>query len=285
MAPHNRGACFLWYRFFVHEYKDKNRMSKKGITGSTLKIIAVITMIIDHIGASVLELTLRDRGLLGFVARGLGGIRSLEGVNRVLVISWWVMRMIIGRVAFPIFCYLLVEGFLYTKSVRKYAGRLFLFAVISEVPFDLGIFQTAWYPQYQNVFFTLLTGLLCMQGFAWLDKKRNERTVFLIYVGKAAVLLAGMAAAWFFKTDYGAGGVIFILCLYIFRTNKALQLGIGCVVSMVVDEVMAPLAFLPVLFYRGERGLKLKYFFYAIYPIHLFLLYWICVILGLVKTS
>lgn len=260
-------------------------MSKNGITGSTLKIIAVITMIIDHIGASVLELVLRDRRLLGFVGRGLEGIRSLEGVNQMLVILWWVMRMLIGRVAFPIFCYLLVEGFLYTKSVKKYAGRLFLFAVISEVPFDLGIFQTAWNPRYQNVFFTLLIGLLCMQGFAWLEKRENYKTAILVNIAKAAVLLTGMAAGWFFKTDYGAGGVIFIVCLYIFRKNKVLQLGAGCVVSMIVDAATAPLAFLLIAFYRGERGLKLKYFFYAVYPLHLFLLYWICVISGLVKTS
>lgn len=80
----------------------------------------------------------------------------------------------IGRVAFPIFCFLLVEGFLHTKNVWKYAGRLALFALVSEIPFDLA-FQGEWlFMGYQNIFFTLLVGLLVMIAFQTAEEKLRQ---------------------------------------------------------------------------------------------------------------
>lgn len=268
-------------------------MYYRGIKGSTLKGIAIFSMITDHIGASIVQLILQERNILPFAALGIEGIRALGGADQKLALLWWVMRKIIGRIAFPIFCYLLVEGFLHTKNVRKYALRLFAFALISEIPYDLGTFRTWYTPVHQNVFFTLLLGLLCMQGISVIEQweyrhEISKKAYFVLtgILGKAAVLGAGMGCAYLLRTDYGAGGVAFILCLYFFRNQRALQLTAGCVSSMfLLKEPAAPLAFLFIAAYNGERGRKSKYFFYVIYPLHLFLLYWICVFLKLVKTA
>lgn len=268
-------------------------MNKFAIKGSTLKMIAAVTMIIDHIGASVLQLLMTQRGILGIAALGIESILTLEGVNRNLAITWWIMRMIIGRIAFPIYCYLLVEGFLHTRNVLKYVMRLLVFAIVSEIPFNLALFQKISEPRYQNVFFTLLLGLIGMWGIAYIEKivhnkkdnqKFSEQLCFgLMLIGTLVVLIVTLGTAELLKTDYGAAGVFFVLCLYFFRKQKTLQMAVGCVGSLfILEELTAPLAFLFVAFYQGERGLKLKYFFYCLYPLHLILLYGVCILMGIV---
>ena len=252
-------------------------MGSYSIKGSTLKIIAVITMIIDHIGACVIQRMLINGGVMTVVASGIKGILNLEGDMRALAILWWVMRMIIGRIAFPIYCFLLVEGFVHTGSVGKYALRLLIFAIISEVPFDLAISGQTINWLYQNVFFTLLISLLSMWGMSYVDKKMNGNIVAKIFV-----TLAGMITAGVLNTDYGASGVACVLLLYISAYNRFMQNIIGAFMSVLfLGEWAAPLSFAFIGGYRGERGLDLKYFFYIIYPLHLIILYGICIMLGL----
>ena len=115
----------------------------RGISGSTLKLIAIITMLIDHTGATVILAITRHPAIIADPAR-LALWRQVYSISRD-----------IGRLAFPIFCFLLVEGFLHTHDIRKYAQRLFLFALVSEIPFDIAL-KTGWYdPGKQNVYFTL----------------------------------------------------------------------------------------------------------------------------------
>lgn len=125
-------------------------IAKSGISGSTLKLIAIFTMLIDHIAATV---------ILQMINNGIGG--------QTLIDIYWVMRSI-GRMAFPVFCFLLVEGFKYTHSREKYAARMFIFALISEIPFDLAINNTVLEFKSNNVFFTLLLGLLAITVLDWL---------------------------------------------------------------------------------------------------------------------
>ena len=122
-------------------------MERKGLSGSALKMIAIATMLIDHIAATVI-------------------IRVLKfgGYNDSLYQLYRVMRNI-GRIAFPIFCFLLVEGFMHTRDREKYALRLGCFAAISEIPFDLAFNGKILEVGYQNVFFTLLLGLLTMMAY------------------------------------------------------------------------------------------------------------------------
>jgi hypothetical protein len=141
---------------------------RRGISGSTIKIIAVVTMMIDHIAASLLTRLL--------IARGIYSLYGMSDRNAIM--SWWaengtlydtvmVMREI-GRLGFPIFCFLLVEGFQKTRNVRKYLFRLGMFALISEIPFDLAFSARVLEFQYQNVYFTLFIGILALYAIDWL---------------------------------------------------------------------------------------------------------------------
>jgi hypothetical protein len=220
-----------------------NTTQKKGLSGSTLKLIAIITMLIDHIGAAILE-------------------QMPEFFTDSTL--FWIDRSLrfIGRIAFPIFCFLLVEGFLRTSNVKKYALRLFLFALISEVPFDLAFKRSFFDMSGQNVFFTLLIGLLTLIAI-----KHFETNKVLTLVS----IFIGILAAQLLSTDYAGFGVIFILLLYLFRNNLKLR-NVVCSIA-ILWEITAPLAFIPISLYNGERGFKMKYFFYVFYPAHLLLLY------------
>lgn len=220
------------------------------LPGSTLKIIAVIAMAIDHFAASIIY-----HGIL-LPAAPISPDTTIWTIYQI----YEVMRFI-GRIAFPIFCFLLVEGFLYTSNKRKYAVRLFLFALVSEFPFDLAIFDTFITWEYQNVYFTLCIGLLTI----WLMDivKSNSIAIPLQMV----IVFAGCLLAYALHTDYDYKGILLIAILYVFHNNRSLMTAAG-IVSL-LWEAPACLAFIPINMYNGKRGLSLKYFFYLFYPVHL----------------
>lgn len=239
---------------------------QKGIPGSTLKIIAIVTMFIDHAAAIVLERYIP-------VAPQTANAAALN-------ILYYVMRGI-GRLAFPIFCFLLVEGFFYTRSRLKYAIRLLIFSIISEVPFDLAVYKKIFDFSYQNVFFTLLIGFLTIWALDTVKRKEFKRVVNF---GLTFVIMAcGMAAAYFLFTDYSFAGVLAIVVMYSLHERKTEAVLWGCILLTVYSafEVFALIDTVLVKMYNGKRGLKLKYFFYAFYPAHLLLLYLTAVLLGL----
>ena len=219
-----------------------------GISGSTLKLIAIITMFIDHLGATVLRTVLGCQSVLE---------------DPILRNTWgniYNLSRDIGRLAFPIFCFLIVEGFLHTKNVKKYAG------LISELPFDLALKGSWYYPEKQNVYFTLLIGLLVIAGIARITKN-GTKNMFLSLLP----LAAGMYLAFWIDTDYSYKGVFLIAVLYLLRYTRLYQcIGGAAAVSW---ELPAPLAFIPVYLYNGKRGRQMKYFFYWFYPVHLLLLH------------
>lgn len=238
---------------------------KKGLSGSTIKIIAIVAMLIDHIGAVIVERMILNNSKGGFIAHD--GFYQLDMVLRS-----------IGRIGFPIFCFLLVEGFLHTGNVKKYALRLGIFALISEIPFDLAFSGRVFFLGYQNVFFTLFIGLLVMIAFRAVEQNEKLRTA-VKYLLDVLAFAAGVGLAIWLKTDYNGIGVACIMAIYVFRRNRIWQLIAGCAVFL--WEIPAPLAFLPIAFYNGERGLKMKYFFYIFYPAHLLVLYLIAWSMGL----
>lgn len=147
----------------------------KGISGSTLKLIAIFTMLIDHTAATILDNTLMKNGMSTLDYSNTQAIQQFYQDNGLLISIDQIMRMI-GRVAFPIFCFLLVEGMVHTRNKWKYAMRLAIFALVSEIPFDLAFYAKPFYWGYQNVYFTLLIGLLVLIGFdtvreVWRDAK------------------------------------------------------------------------------------------------------------------
>lgn len=250
---------------------------KKGISGSTLKFIAIFAMLIDHIAAAVIMRLLMQNGLNELNAAEESTVLQWLSENGTLYYVYIIMRMI-GRIAFPIFCFLLVEGYLHTHDVKKYALRLGAFALLSEIPFDLAFNSKILEFGYQNVFFTLFFGLLTIIGYHFLEQK-TEYNFILRTILQLLVIGAGMGAAYFFKTDYAQNGIICIVVLYLFRKKRNTQITAGCISFL--WEPWALLGFLPIAFYNGTRGLKMKYFFYLFYPVHLLLLYGVCCILGI----
>jgi len=229
--------------------------TKPGISGSTLKWIAIVSMMLDHIGASIVEVSMMN--IWGNAPLGsyfAGQWRTLYIVDRVL--------RYIGRPAFPIFCFLLVEGFLHTRDVKKYALRLGVFALVSEIPFDLALHLKPICWENQNVFFTLLLGLLAI----WFIQEAGET-----FPARLLGLAMGAGLAELLHTDYGALGAGFIVVLYVLRRSRLWQCILGAVCWL--WEYTAPLAFVFIWFYNGERGRQPKWFFYWFYPVHLFLYY------------
>lgn len=227
------------------------------MSGNVLKMIAVITMLIDHIGAVVIE-------------NGMLQVQNPDALAAILATPqgqaiWkadFVLRCI-GRLAFPIFCFLLVEGFQYTRNVKKYAMRLGVFALVSEIPFNLAISGQACSLDSQNVYVTLLLGLIALIG---VQKFQRE------FWKQALVILGCSGLAAILRTDYGAFGVIFIVTLYLLRYETVAQTAVGSL--MLCWELPAVLSFIPIRLYNGTRGKgNWKYLFYGFYPVHLMILW------------
>ena len=244
------------------------------VTVAVLKIVAVITMFIDHVGAAILEWSISSGEYL-FDERV---VRGLDMVFRC-----------IGRAAFPLFIFMMAEGLYYTRSRKNYMLRLLVFCFIAEVPFDLafGYYRTnrsalklnLFVPGYQNVMFTLALGLAAI----WLMNTFYEKVsgvVAEIILDAAVVAAACYVAEVLLKTDYGAGGVLAIVGAHLCRRFKLSPLATGVIIIAILAitsgeiELMAAPIDLPLLgLYHGNRGRRLnRWFFYIFYPAHLLLL-------------
>lgn len=228
-------------------------------SGSTLKIIALVIMFIDHVGAVIVQRTM-----------------WMPGFNHDFWNSLYMPIRYVGRLAFPIFCFLLVEGYVHTSDVKKYMRRILLFAVISEIPFNLAITGKVIDLNYQNVFFELALGIGAMYYLDVVEKKQNNYLLQVIL--RLGIIAVFAIAAEHLNLDYGMYGIISIVALYVFRQNKLMQLLVGA--FSFYWEPVAPLAFVLIAFYNGKRGRKIKYAFYIFYPAHLLGLYLIARIIG-----
>ncbi len=233
------------------------------VNGLLLKIIAVVTMLIDHIGAILYpgQMVFRD----------------------------------IGRIAFPIFVFLLVEGFLNTRNVRRYEIRLLIFALVSEIPFDLAFNHSVLEFTSQNVFFTLLVGLIMLDVITAVAKWSGNGPYAILL--ELLILVAFVALAFFLRTDYSGGGVLLIYVFYKFRDMhlvKFVLFALICLLFYTRIELFALLAVIPLLLYNGKRGFRedgglysgdrrgpayqlVRYLFYLFYPVHLLILHFIAV--------
>ena len=234
---------------------------RRGFSGTALKTIACITMLVDHIGASCIEAGILTPGLAS-------GTLSQDTLSAYPLYRLDMVLRFTGRLAFPIFCFLAVEGFLHTHDVKKYVRQLLLFGLVSEVPFDLAFFRIPFAPQHQNVYWTLALGVLAMAGLKRFEKPDGSASWHgLLCVGACAL------TAFLASTDYHAIGVLIICALYMARADRKRQCILGAV--LFAFELTAPLAFVLVWFYNGQRGAcspLQKKAFYWFYPVHLLVL-------------
>ena len=232
------------------------------MTSFVLKCIAMITMLIDH--------------------------------TSIAYLGYTTLFNVIGRIAFPIFAFQISEGYIHTNNLKKYFIRLFLFAIISQIPFML--FNSMLIDNFSfNIFGTLFAGLLAI----WLydkisnctfeltkDKKFNL-TINKIFGFIPAILLCIVSEVCCF--DYGFWGVAIIFLFYFFKNDK---LGMvifyitACIIKYGINIIIYGYHYLyvllcigtilPIIFiflYNGKQGKKIKYLLYAFYPIHLLILY------------
>lgn len=225
-------------------------MIKRILTGSSLKMIAVVTMAIDHAASFLL------RHQQTFIEP------LITYHNHAL--NWYFLMRCIGRLSFPIFAFLLVEGFIHTSNRRRYGWSLLICALVSEIPWAL--IHHGFRLVGHNVMFTLLWGFL---GLCVVERYRSD------WRKGGAILIAMMAAAFFFRPDYDGLGFAFIMMLYVLRRHFALQVIMGC--AMLPMKWVAGLAFIPIGMYNGRRGFIQgpwgKYLFYAFYPLHLLVIW------------
>ena len=226
-------------------------------------MIAFLLMLCDHIGYVLIE-----NGVL----YGQNPMYWDLALRTAAGQRWFLAARILrfaGRLSFPIFAFLTAEGFAHTGNKRRYIMRLAVFALISEVPFDLAIKNTVWYPDYQNVMFTLLFGVLALY-FA--DKLKKRHAIF-----RMLAVAFFCWTAYITKSDYGAVGVLLIADMYMFRLDRKLCMISGAVISALESLSYCgagALAYAFIWFYNGKRGeLPMKYFFYIAYPAHLLLFY------------
>ena len=275
---------------------DITPSNKFEITGATLKWIAIITMLIDHIGAAILE----PYAEMQMMTSGASSLWTLDMLLRG-----------IGRLAFPIFIFLMVEGFYYTHNRKKYFFRMVLFSLISEIPFDMAFQRTLSMDgsqkiplmdfSGQNVFFTLTLGFLAI----WLtdnilsltekknsdgvidseystegtsEKKSSFLFVLLQIIGIFAVVVCCCFAAEYMETDYDSIGVLAMFACYLVKKkggNYVLMMlaPIVILIFMSSSEATALVNLIFVFFYHGKKGRNInKWFFYFFYPVHLLIL-------------
>ncbi|RKM58195.1 conjugal transfer protein TraX [Butyrivibrio sp. X503] len=237
------------------------------LNGNTLKIIACITMLIDHIGAAIIY------------PLSAAGILPISMPYERLSLIYKIIRAI-GRNSFPIFCFLLVEGFMHTKSRLKYAISLLVFGIISELPYDYAMSDAINFKD-NNVFFTLLIGLLVIWAIDAINSFAGKKKLHFIVAPLLSVCIfaTGALLAYLLKTDYSYRGITLITILYFFRYYTPINLIAGYLsIFYWKNEMYSLPAFLLMLLYNKKRGKNLgrfKYLFYAFYPAHLLIFHFI----------
>lgn len=238
-----------------------NRKPQIETTSASLHLIAMVLMLCDH--------------LWGTIVPGNDWLTCL------------------GRISFPIFAFLIVEGYFHTSNLKKYVKRLLLFALLSEIPFNLAMGSSIIYPFHQNVLWTFLMAIGLIH---WNERAASKKWWYRILVGSLSVLI-GYLAGILTMADFYQAGVLTVLVFYFFRGKKWPNLvgqllcltyinlemlgGYGYEFQILgrtfflARQGFALLALIPIWLYRGRQGYHTRAFQYAcylFYPVHLFIL-------------
>lgn len=244
-----------------------------GLSGTGLKVLALLFMTVDHFAVIIIQ----NGKLYGYVPEYYEmAIATPLGQRWLLV--YRICRLI-GRLAFPLFAFLLVEGFLQTSDFWRYFRRMLLMALAAEVPYDLAFFNETYHFAVQNVGWTFTVTLLGLYGM-----KRFRRHTLLSW---GALLLAALAAE-LLHFEYGAVAVLSAGLLYLFRKEKGLRMlsgALGAALNSYESCCLGALAYILIFFYNGERGrFHSRWFFYLYYPLHLLIMYLMIYVGAMITT-
>lgn len=234
---------------------------RSGILSSFgLKRVAVASMVIDHIGSLLLRAMMAP-----YLTDGsLVVTQDSSAALRQLMLGREVCD-ILGSIAFPIFCFLIVEGFLHTRDRVRYGLQMACFALISEVPYDLAHYHAPFSLRLQNVMFTLAAAIFTLLAIRWAEERWAERGA-LRWGMTVVIIAAGMALAFLLRGEYVFLGVLAVALVYLLRDKGKLRvLGL---LPLLVASSWTVLAVPFLLLYNGERGKGSKWFFYIFYPVH-----------------
>ena len=229
----------------------KNLEKLRILDGTSLKLIAMISMVFDHVG----DMFFPD--------------------------ALW-MRMI-GRLAMPLFSFCIAEGYAHTRNKQRYLLRMGIFALVSEIPFDLA-FEGRVGLGHQNIMLTFFLSILALMLFDRIRGEGKEHAAFKTLLGILCVCAVAVLAL-LLKADYTLFAVVAVFLFYVLRNRPALlRCGVGVGFLALTRTVgyyrTTGLSLIPLLLYNGKRGRGLKWLFYAFYPGHLLLLYLLKTFLG-----
>ena len=248
---------------------ENETVKKSGLPVSSLKFIAMGAMVLDHIGLVLIE--------NGYLA----SFKDTDVVLSSLPLFWvnFIIR-IIGKMAFPIYAFLIVEGYRHTKDIRKYLARLLSFAMLSEVPFDLAYRSVLFGFNSQNVLFTLSLGLVSIMMWNAILPKTEDGKPDFFGAKESKKFWAILSVMIFFvigsliRVDYMGFGVVIVFFMYLLREDEVMRNVVTGVIMALGGpiDIGGMLAFFPLHYYNGEKGRNLKWLFYSFYPLHLLLL-------------
>lgn len=241
------------------ETEDKSFLSKIKLSCNVLKSIACIFMVLDHIGYGILHNYM--------IAHAMDILPDqYKDLNNI----YEILRGI-GRLAFPIFCFFLVEGFLRTRSVIKYAIRLLVFGLVSEIPFDLGLFGEAFHWDHQNIMITFFLAILMLCTIKWLSSNILGLSQWVVYFTLVCTVIAFADVAYLLKVDYSWKCMLLVAVLYFTRSMPTFKLLAGAAATC--WEKYAPISFVLLHFYDPSEKPKHKYEFYIFYPANFLIIY------------
>lgn len=275
----------MWTRW--RETMEKRKDNRGILTGAVLKNIACLTMFTDHFFA--------------ILVYNYMTLHPVNGAWNPQIEKVYRIGRDIGRVSFVLFAYLIVEGFVHTGSRVRYLLRLFLFALLSEIPFDLAFSGEVADWSGQNVYWTLFLGVLMLTLWEELGRYGG----LWVQAAQLAVLVLSCGTAFLFSADYRFMGILLIFALYQTRGRSLpLQIsaaglvmffgtwGANCIryagtytavylLRFSLRELYGLSAFALTALYNGDRGRQLpKPFYYGFYPVHLLILYGVARLIG-----
>ena len=230
--------------------KNNGKLDKLRIfSGAQLKYIAFLSMLADHVNKALIYPFLSGEGIL----------QHISDVFDIL-----------GRIAFPLFAFFLVEGFFKTGNRKKYLASLLIFGIISEIPFDMALSGVFFEPNSNNIMFTLALMLITIWTIDILKEKMQNMSKYTWYPVSFVIVGIMCIISMVTGLDYEYHAIMIGYLFYIFYNKRVFAIFLGYLA--IFKEVWSLLGFSLILTYNGKRGKQNKLFNYCFYPVHLLIL-------------